>query len=336
VSRTLSIPRKELPGIAGIGAAVPGLVLTNADLEKMVDTTDEWITTRTGIKERRILKESEDPAELGVLAAQRALDHARLSPKELDFVITATNLPEMPVPGSSPFICEGLKIGKDLPFFDLIAGCTGFVYALKVAGDLVRGGNYQNILVVGLEALSRFTDWEDRSTCVLFGDGAGAAVVRPMPDGRGILASCLSADSSKWGLLYMDGGGIKYPASPKTLERRMHYLKMEGGGVFKSAVMMMERTTEKALEDAGLTKEDVDWVVPHQANFRIIKAFADRYGVPMEKVIVNVDRYGNTSTASIPIALSEAVADGRIQPGHIVALNAFGAGVTYGAVVLRW
>lgn len=327
---------KGRPGIAGIGAAVPDLVLTNADLEKMVDTTDHWIATRTGIKERRILKESEDPAELGVLAARRALEQAGLTPKDLDFLITATNLPEMPVPGSSPFICEGLKIGKDIPFFDLIAGCTGFVYALKVAGDLVQSGSYQNVLVVGLEALSRFTDWEDRSTCVLFGDGAGAAVVRPMPDDRGILASCLSADSSKWGLLYMDGGGIKCPASAKTIERRMHYLKMEGGGVFKSAVTMMEMTTQKALEEAGLAKEDVDWIVPHQANLRIIKAFADRYEVPMEKIIINIERYGNTSTASIPIALTEAVADGRIKPGQLVVLNAFGAGVTYGAVVLRW
>jgi len=327
---------KGLPGIAGIGAAVPDLVLTNADLEKMVDTTDEWIRSRTGIQERHILKESEDPADLGVKAAQRALKQAELSPKDLDFVITATNLPELPIPGSSPFICEGLKIGKDVPFFDLIAGCTGFVYALTVAGNLVQSGSYQNVLVVGLEALSRFTDWEDRSTCVLFGDGAGAAIVRSMPDGRGILASCLSADSSKWNLLYMDGGGIKYPASPKTIERRMHYLKMEGGGVFKSAVTMMEMTTQKALEEAGLTKEDVDWIVPHQANLRIIRAFVERYEVPMEKVIVNVDRYGNTSTASIPLALSEAVADGRIRSGQIVVLNAFGAGVTYGAVVLRW
>lgn len=327
---------KGLPGIAGIGAAVPDLVLTNADLEKMVDTSDEWITTRTGIKERRILKESEDPAELGVLASRRALEQAGLSPKDLEFVITATNLPEIPIPGSSPFICEGLRIRKDVPFFDLIAGCTGFIYGLVVAGELIRGGNYRNVLVVGLEALSRFTDWKDRSTCVLFGDGAGAAVVRPMPEGRGILASCLAADSSKWDLLRMEGGGIKYPASQKTVERGMHYLKMEGGGVFKSAVTMMEVTTQKALEDAGLTKEDVDWIVPHQANLRIIRAFAERYGVPMEKIIVNIERYGNTSTASIPIALSEAVADGRIRPGHIVVLNAFGAGVTYGAVVLRW
>ncbi len=324
------------PGIAGIGAAVPDLVITNRDLEEIVDTSDEWIVSRTGIRERRILQKGEDPVELAVRAARQALDQAGLSPRDIDFVITATNLPQMPIPGSSPFICEGLKIGKDLPFFDLIAGCTGFVYGLTVAEGLIKAGRHENVLVVGLEALSRFTDWQDRSTCVLFGDGAGAAVVRPMPDGRGILASCLSGDSSQWHLLRMEGGGIKYPASPQTLERRMHFLKMEGGGVFKSAVLMMERTTQRALEEAGLTKEDVDWVVPHQANYRILKAFAERFGIPMEKIIVNIERYGNTSTASIPIALVEAQADGRIKPGDVVVLNAFGAGVTYGAVVLRW
>jgi len=324
------------PGIAGIGAAVPDLVLKNSDLEKMVDTSDEWITSRTGIRERRILREGEIPAELGVLAAQRALKHAGLAAEELDLIITATNLPEMPVPGSSPFICEGLKVGRDLPFFDLIAGCTGFVYAVKVAADLISAGSYGNILVVGIEALSRFTDWQDRSTCVLFGDGAGAAVVSRLPDDRGLLGAALAADSSKWEMLRMEGGGVRYPASCKTLEKRMHYLKMEGGGVFKSAVTMMEETTQRALEEAGLTREDVDWVVPHQANFRIIKSFAERCGIPMERIIVNIDRYGNTSTASIPIALSEAVEDGRIRPGDVVVLNAFGAGVTYGAVVLRW
>lgn len=324
------------PGIAGVGAATPDLVLTNADLEKLVDTSDEWIVSRTGIRERRILRESEDPADLAVLAAQRALDQAGVTPADLDFVITATNLPELPVPGSSPFIIEGLSIGKDIPFFDLIAGCTGFVYALSVADSLVRCGPYENVLIVGLEALSRFTDWQDRSTCVLFGDAAGAAVVRLLSEDRGILAACLSGDSSKWDLLRMEGGGIKYPASPATLEKRMHYLKMEGGGVFKSAVMMMIESTQSALADAGLAKADVDWVVPHQANYRILKAFSDRYGISMDKVIVNIDRYGNTSTASIPLALSEAVADGRIQPGHVVVLNAFGAGVTYGALVLRW
>jgi 3-oxoacyl-[acyl-carrier-protein] synthase-3 len=322
------------PGIAGIGCAVPEQRLTNFDLEKLVETSDEWIVTRTGIRERRILRADEDPAQLGIAAARRAIESAGLAPSDIDFLITATNVPQMLVPGSSPFICEGLDI--EAPFFDMIAGCTGFVYALKVAADLITAGSYENILVVGMEALSRFTDWHDRATCVLFGDGAGAAVVRRMPHDRGILASCLAADSSKWGLLYIEAGGIKTPASTETVQKRQHFLRMEGGGVFKSAVQMMEETTTQALADAGLTKDDVDWVVPHQANLRIITAFAKRFGISMEKVIVNIDRYANTSTASIPIALTEAVSDGRIKPGDIVVLNAFGAGVTYGAIVLRW
>ncbi len=327
---------KGRPGIAGIGCAVPQQRLTNLDLEKLVETSDEWIVTRTGIRERRILRPTEDPAQLGITAARQAIESAGLSPSDMDFLITATNVSQMLVPGSSPFICEGLKIKREIPFFDMIAGCTGFVYALKIAADLVTAGSYKNILVVGMEALSRFTDWQDRSTCVLFGDGAGAAVVREMPRGRGILASCLAADSSKWGLLYIEAGGIKTPASLETVQKRQHFLRMEGGGVFKSAVQMMEETTAKALAQAGLTKDDVDWVVPHQANLRIITSFAKRFGISMDRVIVNIDRYANTSTASIPIALTEAVSDGRIKPGDIVVLNAFGAGVTYGAIVLRW
>jgi 3-oxoacyl-[acyl-carrier-protein] synthase-3 len=315
---------------------VPEQRITNFDLEKLVETSDEWIVTRTGIRERRILRPNEDPAQLGIGAARQAIESAGLAPSDIDFLITATNVSEMLVPGSSPFICEGLKIKREIPFFDMIAGCTGFVYALKVAADLVAAGSYKNVLVVGMEALSRFTDWQDRSTCVLFGDGAGAAVVREMPKGRGILASCLAADSSKWGLLYIEAGGIKTPASSETVQKRQHFLRMEGGGVFKSAVQMMEETTAKALAQAGLTKDDVDWVVPHQANLRIITSFAKRFGISMDRVIVNIDRYANTSTASIPIALTEAVTDGRIKPGDIVVLNAFGAGVTYGAIVLRW
>ncbi|MCI2430622.1 ketoacyl-ACP synthase III [Candidatus Acetothermia bacterium] len=327
---------KMRPGIAGVGCAVPERVLTNADLEKLVETSDEWITARTGIRERRILRADEDPADLGIAAARQAIEHAGLFPADIDFLITATNVSEMLVPGSSPFICEGLKIKKEIPFFDLIAGCTGFVYALKIAADLVSSGSYGNVLVVGLEALSRFTDWQDRSTCVLFGDGAGAAVVRKISGDRGILASCLAADSSKWDLLRIDAGGVKTPASLQTVEQRQHYLKMAGSEVFKSAVQMMAETTEKALAQAQLSKYDIDWVVPHQANRRIITALAKRLDIPMEKVIVNIERYANTSTASIPLALREALDDGRLQPGEIVVLSAFGAGVTYGSIVLRW
>ncbi len=324
------------PGIAGVGCAVPERRVTNSDLAKTVETSDEWIVTRTGIKERRILESDEDPAWLGVAAARQAIQAAGLKTKEIDALITATNVSEMLIPGSSPFICEGLKIEKEIPFFDLIAGCTGFVYAAKVAADMIAAGSYETILIVGMEALSRFINWHDRSTCVLFGDGAGAAVIRPLTEGRGLLASSLAADSSKWDLLRIEVGGIRHPATPKNVEQGMHKLVMEGGGVFKSAVTMMEVTTEKCLAQAGLTKDEIDWVVPHQANMRIITALAKRLGLPMEKVIVNVDRYANTSTASIPIALTEAVADGRIKPGQVIVLAAFGAGVTYGAMVLRW
>jgi 3-oxoacyl-[acyl-carrier-protein] synthase-3 len=324
------------PGIAGVGCAVPEKRVTNDDLAKLVETSDDWITERTGIKERRVLEPDEDPAWLGIAAAKQAIKSAGLKPKDIDALITATNVSEMLIPGSSPFICEGLKIEKEIPFFDLIAGCTGFVYAAKVAADMVTAGSYENVLIVGLEALSRFINWKDRSTCVLFGDGAGAAVIRPMPEGRGILASSIAADSSKWDLLRIEVGGIKHPATAKNVEQGMHKLIMEGGGVFKSAVMMMESTTEKCLAQAGLTKEVIDWVVPHQANMRIITTLAKRLDLPMERVIVNVDRYANTSTASIPIALVEAIADGRIRPGQVLVLTAFGAGVTYGAMILRW
>jgi 3-oxoacyl-[acyl-carrier-protein] synthase-3 len=330
-----SVPLMK-PGILGVGAAVPDNVMTNHDLEKLVDTSDEWITSRTGIKERRILRENEDPVDLAIEASKKAIEDAGITPQDIDFVITATNLGAMPIPGSSPFIINGLDIGKDIPFFDLLAGCTGFVYALKVASDMLKAGSYKNILIVGLEGLSRFTDWEDRATCVLFGDGAGAAVVSEMPEGRGVISSCISGDSSKWDVLYMDGGGIKNPANEDTLNSKMHLLKMTGGGVFKSAVRMMEETTLKALDQASLKLEDVDWIVPHQANMRILKAFAERIEFPLDKVVINLDKYGNTSTASIPLALVEAIGDGRIKKGDLLVLNAFGAGVTYGAIALRW
>jgi len=327
------------PGIIGIGASVPERCLTNQDLEWMVSTSDEWITQRTGIKERRVLEEAEDPTLLGVEAAQRALASAGINPGELDLVITAANVQLMPVPGSSALILEELIKGEGLngniPFFDLIAGCTGFIYALEVARQMFRGG-YRHILVIGLEALSRFTNWRERETCVLFGDGAGAAVVGSVGEGRGILASYLAADSSKWALLRVEGGGIKTPASEETVAAGLHFLKMEGRGVFEEAVKMMERASLLALELAGARKEKVDWFVPHQANLRIIKAFAKRLKIPWNKVLVNIERYGNTSTASIPLALDEAVRDNRLREGDLVVLTGFGAGVTYGANVIRW
>ena len=332
---------RENPGIIGLGASVPQHRLTNRDLERMVETTDEWITQRTGIKERRVLKEGEDPTLLGVEAARKALASAGVGLDELDLVITAANVQLMPVPGSSALILDELQRRLqeaeplDVAFFDLIAGCTGFVYALEVARQMFLGG-YRRILVIGLEALSRFINWEERETCVLFGDGAGAVIVGPVGGDRGILASYLGGDSSGWPLLRVEAGGTKLPASEETVAAGLHYLKMEGRGVFEEAVKMMERASLLALEQAGLTVEEVDWFVPHQANLRIIKAFARRLGIPQEKVLVNIDRYGNTSTASIPLALDEALRDNRLREGDLVVLTGFGAGVTYGANVIRW
>lgn len=326
----------ENPGIISIGSSVPSSKLTNRDLENTVDTSDEWITTRTGIKERRILKEDEDPAIIGVEACRKAIDSANLSMEDIDFIVTASNIQLMPIPGSSPFILEGLGIEKDIPFFDLIAGCTGFVYGLEVARNILKSNYYTYGLVLGLEALSRFINWEERETCVLFGDGAGAAILGPVGEERGIMAAFLSGDSSKWPMLRVESGGTREPATKSTLNKGGHYLKMEGQGVYKDAVNMMKSSSLKALKRANVNKNEVDWFVPHQANLRIIKSFAKKLNVPMSKVLVNLDKYGNTSTASIPLVLDEAYQAGKLKSGDLIVLTAFGSGVTYGAVVLRW
>lgn len=328
------------PGIIGVGACVPEKQLTNRDLERMVSTSDEWITQRTGIKQRRILRDGEDPADLGIEAARMALSSAGIELEEVDLVITASNVQIMPVPGSSALILDGLgEQGRSraghVPFFDIVAGCTGFIYALEVARRMFFGG-YRHILVIGLEALSRFTNWRERETCVLFGDGAGAVAVGPVEGRRGILSSCLAADSSKWPLLRVEAGGTRIPASRETVTSGQHFLKMEGRGVFEEAVKMMERASLLALKRAQVTKDEVAWFVPHQANLRIIEALAKRLRIPRTKILVNIDSYGNTSTASIPLALHEAVKDTRISKGDLVVTCAFGAGVTYGANVIRW
>ena len=328
------------PGILGVGASVPEKRLTNHDLEGMVSTSDEWITQRTGIRERRILREGEDPTVLGIEAAREALSAAGLGAEDLELVITASNVQIMPVPGSSALILDRLPGGDrsramHVPFFDIVAGCTGFIYALEVARRMFCGG-YRRILVIGLEALSRFTNWQERETCVLFGDGAGAVVVGPVEGARGILSSYLAAESAKWPLLRVEAGGTKIPASRETVASGQHFLKMEGRGVFEEAVKMMEQASLHALKQAHVTKEEVAWFVPHQANMRILKAFARRLDIPWSKILVNIDRYGNTSTASIPLALAEAVRDNRLCEGDLVVLTGFGAGVTYGASVIRW
>ncbi len=320
--------------IVGTGSGLPERVVSNADLTRVVDTSDEWIVQRTGIRSRRLLGASDIPSDLGVTACRRALDAAGRAPSDVDLLLVATTFPDMTCPGTSPFVAQGLGLAG-APFFDLTAGCTGFVYGLAMGDAYLRAGLGRCALVLGFEALSRVTDWSDRRTCVLFGDGAGAVVLEPGDEGEGVLGVSLRGDPEKSLLLHMPAGGTRAPASAETVARREHFLRMEGSGVFRSAVPLMREAMDGALHAAGLTRDDVDWVIPHQANVRIIDAFADRLALPRERVIVNVDRVANTSAASIPIALDEAVRDGRIRPGHVVVMTAFGAGVTYGAAVVR-
>jgi 3-oxoacyl-[acyl-carrier-protein] synthase-3 len=321
--------------LLGTGSCVPDKTLSNADLERMVETSDEWIVRRTGIRTRHVLAEGEAPSEMAVRAARAALDRAGIDATALDLLIVATNFPDLTLPGSAPFIATGLGLAN-LPFFDLTAGCSGFVYGLSVADAMVAAGRHRRVLLIGTEALSRVTDWSDRKTCVLFGDGAGAVVLGPGAPEAGLLATAIYADASKAMLLSVPGGGTRHPASAETVEQRLHCVRMEGAGVYRSAVPMMATATREALDRAGLDLPDVDWLIPHQANQRIIDSLVKRLQFPAEKVIVNLDRVANTSTASIPIALDEAVRDGRIRDGDLVAVTAFGAGATYAAAVFRF
>ncbi len=274
------------------------------------------------------------PARMGIAAAEAAIAASGTPADAVDLLMVATNFPDMISPGSAPFVAAGLGLGQR-PFFDLKAGCSGFVYALTVAAGLIDAEVYGHILVIGAEALSRVTDWGDRKTCVLFGDGAGAVLLGPGTHSEGVLGSSLHADGNKAMLLHLPAGGTRTPASHATVDAGAHFLKMEGSGVYRSAVPMMETATREALAAAGLTLADVDWLIPHQANIRIIESLMRRLEVTSDRVIINLDRVANTSTASIPIALDEAVRDGRIVPGNIVVLTAFGAGATYGAVVVQ-
>jgi 3-oxoacyl-[acyl-carrier-protein] synthase-3 len=313
---------------------LPKDVRTNDDLAQIVETSDEWIVKRTGIRTRHLLAPDAPPAEMGIAAGKEALAAAGASPDDVDLLIVATNFPEMICPGSAPFIALGLGM-KQQPFFDLKAGCSGFVYGTTVAAGLIDSGFYSRILLIGTEALSRVTDWSDRKTCVLFGDGAGAALFGAGNKGEGVLGSSIHADGDKAMLLHLPAGGVRIPPSRETVDSGGHFLKMEGAGVYRSAAPMMETATREALAAAGLGLEDVDWLIPHQANIRIIESLARRLGFDLERVIINLDRVANTSTASIPIALDEALRDGRINRGDVVVLTAFGAGVTYGAAVVR-
>ncbi len=322
--------------VLGTGSRLPQNAVSNADLAQRVETSDEWIVQRTGIRSRHILGDGEDVADLGVAAAKDALLAAERSADDIDLLVAATNFPEMILPGTSPFIAAGIGL-EDSPFFDIKAGCSGFIYGMAVADGLLRSGVCNCLLLVGIEALSRMTDWTDRKTCVLFGDGAGAVVMERGEEGQGgILGTSLHGDHTKAMLLHLPAGGTRTPASHESVDRRQHFIKMEGAGVYRSAVSMMARASLEALDHAGMTLDEVDWLIPHQANLRIIESLVRRIGIGEERVIVNLDRVANTSTASVPIALDEAVRDGRIKPGDRVLMTAFGAGACYGAVVVQF
>ncbi len=322
-------------GILGIGVYVPEKVLTNDDLERMVDTNDEWIRSRSGIRERHIAAPEEATSDLALQAARNALADAGLKPDDIDLIIVSTNTPDTLFPATACLVQDKLGARK-AGAFDLLAGCTGFIYALSVGAQFISAGTCKHVLVVGAETLSRITNWEDRNTCVLFGDGAGAVVLGPAPAGRGILSSMLGSDGSGGPLLDLPAGGSRLPASSETVDKKLHFLHMNGREVFKFAVKAIEDGTLEALAAAGLKKEDVDFLIPHQANIRIIEAATKRLGISPDNVQINVDRYGNTSTASVPLALYEAVREGRIKDGDNIVLVAFGAGLTWAAAVMRW
>jgi 3-oxoacyl-[acyl-carrier-protein] synthase III len=321
--------------ILGTGSELPSKVITNHDLEKMVETSDEWITVRTGIKERRILEEGKGNADMAFHAATRALKDASLDADDLDAIIMGTVTADYPFP-SSACVLEDMLGARGVFSFDVGAACSGFLNALSVADSFIRLGKIRNALVVGSDALSRLLNWQDRATCILFGDGAGAVVLGASDNGNGILSTKLRTDGSYAKTLYVPAGGSLRPANCKTVERNEHTITMNGKEVFKIAVRSMEDISREALQEASVGIEEVSLVIPHQANRRIIVALAERLGVSMDKVMINLDRYGNTSAASIPVALDEAKRQGRIQKGDVVLLNAFGAGFAWGAAVVKF
>jgi 3-oxoacyl-[acyl-carrier-protein] synthase-3 len=322
--------------ITGTGSSLPGKILTNADIEKLVDTSDEWITTRTGIKERRIASEGEYTSTFAAEAARRALEMAGVHPEEIDLIILSTVTPDFPFP-STACIVQDLIGAKNATAFDLSAACSGFIFGLSVAEKYLRSGAARKILVIGSETLSRIVDWNDRNTCVLFGDGSGAAVLEASEGDHSLLSTHTFSNGSYWNLLYQPGSGSRNPASnSRTIDERLLYVTMEGNDVFKHAVRAMGEAATAALEANGLAPADLDLLIPHQANQRIIDATAKRLGVGPDRLFTNLHRYGNTSSASIPIALDEASRQGVLKPGSKTLLVAFGGGFAYGSAMLKW
>ena len=321
--------------ILGTGRAVPERVVTNADLEKMVDTSDEWIRTRTGVRERRVAEPEEPVSKYCVDAGRAALEAAGLDPMDIGLIVVATVTPDMPIPATACIVQEQLGC-RNATAFDMQAGCSGYIYAQSVAKQFVVSGRVRHALVIGAELLSKFVDWSDRTTCIIFADGAGATVLGQGAPPRGVLASEMHSDGSMADFISLPGGGSAHPPTHETLDAGLHFIRMRGNETFKMAVRSIEEVCREVLDAADLTPDDVDWLIPHQANKRIIDAVGSRLGVPPERCYVNIDRYGNTSAASIPIALDEAVRDGCVKTGDVVLMAAFGAGLTWAASVLRW
>jgi 3-oxoacyl-[acyl-carrier-protein] synthase-3 len=313
----------------------PESVLTNDDLSKMVDTNDQWIRERTGIRERRIAHEGDSTSSLAVEASIKALTVANLRPTDLDLIICATSTPDYIFPATACLVQDQLGATK-AGAFDLLAACSGFIYAINMAAQAIRSGSIQNALVIGSETLSRFVNWKDRNTCILFGDGAGAFVLQASEKPGGVYSAVMHSDGSGGDLLTLQGGGSRHPATEATVHEGKHFIEMDGKEVFRFATRVMASATHEALDAAGMTLEEIQWIVPHQANIRIIDAAARGLKLPMERFIVNIDRYGNTSTASIPIAMVEAVEKGQIKAGDKLVMVGFGAGLTWGALTAEW
>ncbi len=327
----------ERPGsqIVGTGAYAPERVLTNEDLARMVDTSDEWIQQRTGMRERRIAREDETASDMAFEAARRALDAAGLKPTDLDMIIVGTISADLPMPACAAYLQRRLG-ARSVPAFDISAACAGFLYGLSIADQFIKTGTHRRILVVGVELLSRILNWQDRVTCVLFGDGAGAAIVAPAgDDGRGVLSTRLYTDASLADSLCIPAGGSREPLTVEGLRAQRNKVFMVGSDIFKVAVKNLTAASRAALDAAGLDANGVRWVVPHQANLRIINQVALRLGIPLERFVLNIERYGNTSSASIPLALDEGVRDGRIRPGDTVLMCALGAGISWGSALVR-
>jgi 3-oxoacyl-[acyl-carrier-protein] synthase-3 len=321
--------------IISTGSYLPEKVLSNSEMEKMLDTSDEWITERTGIRERRIADSTQAASDLAYEASRIALERAGLGPEDIDLIIVATITGDMPFPSTACFLQD--KLGAtNAAGFDINAACSGFLYSLYIADSFIKSGKHRRILVAGTEVLSKITDWDDRRTCVIFGDGAGAVIVGPSDDDSGLLSININSDGKMWDLIHVPGGGSRNPVSQSSIEQRMHYIKMKGNETFKVAVRTLEDIALKTLEENDIDPSSLSLLIPHQANLRIIQATADRLKVPMDKVFINLDKYGNTSAASIPIALDEALQSGRIKEGDYILLEAFGGGLTWASALIKW